>query len=280
MASPAVPRLPGITKKHRFTRRTVRKVISLAGAVIIFATFVAKDMRRDKLKDLIDSIEYAENGYLLRMGQRQTYSEILRIENAFAEFRKHPTSPFVAPVGREDVFSPSVKGPSDSEVSEGGKIDYAQKRNLRVEETSNDELLDNLIGLANRLPEAGEHRKNLADLDQDRHQYYEQSYAWEFELSRQELEPILQSKGGNLALNDEIYLVLAHQEQITEKLYGIATAILPEAAKERQKAEHAYEKWTRFTYILYGVGFILGMIGILMGDEENSAIENIKGEIA
>jgi hypothetical protein len=96
----------------RLKPRQVKLLISLLGAVIVFGTFLARDTRRDKLKDLVDSIESAENAYLIRMGNRQMYEEIKRFESEFADFREHPTRPVKR--GAESFSSGDIEFDSDS----------------------------------------------------------------------------------------------------------------------------------------------------------------------
>src|SRR5450432_3418599 len=68
-----------------------RRCLSAGGATIIFVTFLAKDAARDKLKSLIDSIDAAENSFIIRAEQRKAFGELKSFEDDFADFREHPT---------------------------------------------------------------------------------------------------------------------------------------------------------------------------------------------
>jgi hypothetical protein len=70
-----------------------RLAISCVGVFIVFASFIVKDVQRDTYKDLLDSIDSAENAFLIRMEDRKLFNEIKGFEAEFEEFRKHPTTP-------------------------------------------------------------------------------------------------------------------------------------------------------------------------------------------
>ena len=62
------------TKRHLFKMKrgaSQKRVISIVGATIIFATFLVNDAKRNHLKELADSIEAAENTFIIHADNRR-----------------------------------------------------------------------------------------------------------------------------------------------------------------------------------------------------------------
>lgn len=125
----------------------------------MFATFVAKDIRRDELKDLVGSIESAENAYMSRLESRRMFNEFKNFKTEFGEFRKHPTTPY------------SGGGSSEGWDWSEDEIDYG--RSVYDEESSTEELLDSIIRLFNKLPENKSRRQRLEAILSDRKKFWE-----------------------------------------------------------------------------------------------------------
>jgi hypothetical protein len=259
-------------KRVNAKQRRLRLLISLSGAVIIFLTFLAKEARRDKLKELIDSIEAAESSYLMHMGNRQTLQEIKRFENEFAEFRENPTKP----VSRKEPAYSS----SEEEVDEIETIDYDTLYRLRAEEIESDDLFDGIVRLANKLPDAAEQENVLRAAEKDINQFWTKWEAIRQKIIDVEKMPNKQEHAQAAThLNNEIFEIFKIKNSISEKLDSVSGIILRESEKERRNAEHDYQVWTSATYGLYGIGFIVGVGGILMSGEGESVIESIEEEI-
>ncbi len=68
-----------MTDKTLKSLKRHHRTISVIGAFIVFGTFLAKDIKRDHLKDLGDAIDSAENAYVVRLDNRRTLSEINKL---------------------------------------------------------------------------------------------------------------------------------------------------------------------------------------------------------
>jgi hypothetical protein len=124
----------------RITRRQLKKLLSVVGATVLLGTFLAKETRKDRLKELADSIDVGENSYVIREQNRTMFRELKRFEAEFVEFRKHPTRP-----------EPDLSGFSGS--SGGGwvfpgEIDSEMLDSIADRWRENQEILDNVIQLA------------------------------------------------------------------------------------------------------------------------------------
>src|SRR5882762_5149423 len=141
-------------------KRELKTLASLLGAFIIFWTFVAKDMRRDKLKDLADSIDSAENAYIIRMDHRKMEEKLRAFTMDFAEFRQHPTvaiDPGDARGGGDDSWPHVLK------VNNVATINDVAVSEIPINERAEEELLDNVIRLSNELSIKGATQKKIAD---------------------------------------------------------------------------------------------------------------------
>jgi hypothetical protein len=79
LAPSPLPSKPKITWK--FTVPTyVKRLVAVAGATIIFLTFLVNDAKRENMKELVDSIETAENAFQIQTDSRRTYLEIRKFE--------------------------------------------------------------------------------------------------------------------------------------------------------------------------------------------------------
>ena len=63
-----------------------------------------------------------------------------------------------------------------------------------------------------------------------------------------------------------------------ESVDDLSHVILRDAEQERVKAESHYTVWTVAMYAFYGLGWLIGVIGILMEVEEEKNVEAIVEE--
>jgi hypothetical protein len=73
----------------KLTRKHLKTIVSFSGLGVVFLTFIVKDAQTDKLKDLVDSIEFAENTFSVRANDNDTFAELRRFERDFYEY-SHP----------------------------------------------------------------------------------------------------------------------------------------------------------------------------------------------
>lgn len=129
--------------KIRISLRRLKKVLSVVGATVLLGTFLAKETRKDKLKELADSIDAGENNYIIREQNRTMFAELKRFEAEFVEFRKDPTRP-----------KPDLSGfgaGSGGGWVDPGEVDSEMLNSIADRRRENQEILDNVIQLANKL---------------------------------------------------------------------------------------------------------------------------------
>jgi nucleoid DNA-binding protein len=133
-----------------------KRLIAMTGATIVLVTFLVNDVKRANLKEMADSLEAAENAFIIHTDNRNSYTELQSFEDEFAVFERNPTE------GREFKSGYSVSFENSDEIN-WGSINA-----LRGEITSETDLVDSLSRLAKRVPSARkffellkEHKKSL-----------------------------------------------------------------------------------------------------------------------
>jgi hypothetical protein len=256
--------------KGSWISRYRRRCLSAGGATIIFVTFLAKDAARDQLKSLIDSIDAAENSFIIRAEQRKAFGELKSFEDDFADFREHPTVPKPRSVN---------SGGGDFDIDEN-KVDDETLLAVRNEEASVQETLDNIAHLERKIPPDVERATEFADMAHKVATFSRLDIQID-ELSR-DLGPVGDSKSYRLAVKDINKMVYALQTQGSVIYKGtdrLNRTILRAAEMERMKAESNYGWWEPVTYGLYAFGWIIGVISIFAGGEADPITEAIADEI-
>jgi hypothetical protein len=78
---------------RRFARRHDR-LLSVAGAFIIFVTFLVREGYRDELKELVDSIDGARNVFLIRPDNRDIAEQVARLQESLgAKYPQYVMAP-------------------------------------------------------------------------------------------------------------------------------------------------------------------------------------------
>jgi hypothetical protein len=251
----------------------VKRLVALAGATIIFLTFLVNDAKRENMKELVDSIEAAENAFQIQTDSRRTYLEIKKFEQDFAESRgQHP------PKKPAPHFDTASGVQFDTWVSKN-EIDWNTIDAIEDDQPLVDELLAHIAKLANRLPQGGERIATLASLkteNSDLKKRWDDAFA-----GADKLEGSTDSKEGfakieplNLQIDSLGQEFAKHSDNVEKESHSI----LEEADKERATTEESYRFWTIVFRILYVFGWAAGVAGILIGANEDEVVEGLKGD--
>ncbi len=252
-----------------------RRVISVVGATVILGTFLVKDVKRDNLKDLVGSIDAAENTYLVRKENRRNYDEVKRFEREFAEFREHPTTPRTS-----SQFGGGSSSSSYSYAADG-EVDWESFNATDAEQTANNELLDNVVRLGEKVSR-GPGKKDIED-NYAKNQMFsaEMRDIWVlgWDLQRSGKEHVKEIKDLNRRIYDQAHKI----DEISDATDKLNLTILQTAENERKKDEFWFFVWTWIFYGLYLVGWTIGVAGVLMGDggdKKDDVVEEITDIIA
>lgn len=254
-------------KRQNGSRKGRRTIVSLLGATLVFGTFLAKDARRDRLKDFVESLESTENAYLNRKGNRETYMALKNFKNEFDDFRQHPSKPvkrFGGGYSRFDITP--------------GTIDYEGLNDLRLDALLMDDLFDDLLRLNRKLPNFRAQMASFREIDTLSHKLWKQLSVVDNEVWAIERKPNQTDKAAISKINDDITELGKITVERDIKLSDFARHILAIAEEERDLGEIRYQIWINATYVLYVVGFVMTIIGILIGGETEPMIEKVKEE--
>jgi hypothetical protein len=212
-----------------------RQLVKYLGAVIVFATFVAKDGKRDTLKDLVASLETAENTFVLREENQFVESRISELERSFKEFSEE-----------------SHKSKPDTEW-------FEEKLNNALHQVQPD-----LVALAmrinniERILEVAPNPQDEQDLRSLKKHVDETYDEWDHFYKAQDARP-----QSILGVN-ELGTITA---KLSLNLSLLEGRVLDHARQRRGVEEGHYKLATWASWCFYGLGFVLGLIARIYGVE-------------
>jgi hypothetical protein len=227
---------------------------SFLGAIIVFATFVSKEVLRDNLKDLMGALENAQTLFELRGDNASLRTQIFDLRvRIFGMYDKIVTSKPHSDFARD--------------VGENLSSIYEVDDELRFVEPT----LANTAELVGKLPPSDERTNALvhcrAELEQA-HQASAEAKATVLNLSASRKfllhpPPFTNDEQGQLALSvgkaaNAGRTVWQDVEQSTLEIFG-------EAHQYKEEKELQYKHGTLATYVLYTLGWALGLVGSLYG---------------
>jgi hypothetical protein len=240
------------------SRKLTKRILSIAGATIILGTFLAKDWRKDKLKELADSINTAENTYIIRMSNSKIYAEIKDVMSELTGF--------------EDEYDKDHHRDSNNSRSTPGAINWGKALVLlRGLVRDNDELVDAVAKLAEKL-HSNAHRDELKKLVADNDTLRSQLD----EVDRLEDSFANDDRDHSSVLNQHVMSLGQGFDSIETRTNTLVKTILDDSEAERRNDERKYEYWKNIYYALFATGWIISMAGILIGrDEERTVVEEL-----
>lgn len=251
----------------------VKRWVAVAGATIIFLTFLVNDAKRENMKELVGSIEAAENAFQIQTDSRRTYLEVRQFEKDFAESRgQHPLK---KPAPHIDPMS----GVEFDTVVSNKEIDWNTLNVIEEYQPFVDELLGHIARLAERLPRT---RNRSRDVDALKHVNFDLKLRWNDMFSKaNSVDDILGSKQSapkveqlNLEIDGLGQAFIKNSDDVEKE----SRSILDEAERERAATEENYRFWTIVFRILYVFGWVAGIAGILIGSNEDAVVEGLKGD--
>ena len=210
-------------------------MLTFVGAVIVFFTFVVKDAFREQVKDLADVILSSENMFLLR-------TDMSRLSLSLESHRRLV----------EETKPPTTRVQADNDERERMWI-YAS-----IDRDS--EELDRSSALLDKLPMAIK-RRSAIELAGVRQQL--QQLKVDVVAKREWYGP---SEGG-FHLYDPMMNLFGQQLRISSALDALQEHILADSKQAEQRYDQRYKFATWASYILYAVGWGLGLAGRLVGVE-------------
>jgi hypothetical protein len=234
------------------TRKDIKMMLSITGATMLLGTFIVKDVREDKAKELVASINTAENVFISRTAERRIYDQMKQFESEFLDYRENPSKP--------DKW-----GDWDDRKPRPGELDVNTLEAVGIRKRINDEVLDDVVRLAEKLPDnVTSHKAEALDLEKSNEKLTKDIESMD-ELSHK------------LKMNDKAEIeqlnTVAHNnwetiEDIEHRTDKLSKAILKDAVAIRKKSEVSYNRLKVAYAIVFTFGWIISVFGIFLEGEE------------
>ena len=239
-AAPApAPKPTAHRRSHRAVRwiRRHQRMLTFVGALIVFGTFIVKDALRDQLRELGDAIKSAEDVYLVR-------SDLNSVVRLLLDLR-----------GRID----HLRGYSLQDAEEGTQDAVGQMMELDSLDAA---WLINSEQLLHKLPMQVQ-EEDHAELESLKTKRKNIEAQFGDVMSAGSGKPQKTAAELSKLAND----ILRDSFDIGQRTSILSDKVLQRAREIEATTEHRYELATWASYILYAIGWGLGLAGRLVGVE-------------
>lgn len=225
------------------------KAMTLLGLTVIFATFIAKELRRDKMKDLMESIHTAENIYVIRGDNRKNLVHILDIKRRVLELNETRDTK-----------------PSHSHED---KIDWDLLEQSWTDDDAIPGTISDLARLLDILPygapqvELNNVNKTFKTTEQELNDDENEADKLDQERSDKNTRTRVS------ALNKELENVQKKYQDLWNNLESVNEKSLDLAEHEHDRAAESFEDWSDTYFWLFGFGWIVSVLGVIYGDEKD-----------
>jgi hypothetical protein len=227
--------IPRQARVKRFLTKH-RRVMTFVGALIVFVTFVVKDGVRERLKDLAASINSAESVFAIRNDTATTAMWLQRIQEQVDWVSEKVT-----------LKGTKYSGDMVERLHSSLEITNEVHESLAVS-------LDNISQLLEKVPGQRQNEKKHKEIEDRLRDLREQREALLMVFTR---EP--------MSILWKIAPLLNETQMASDGARQLAKDVLTEAAKERKQRETLLGVCTWMSYILYTLGWGLGLAGRVYG---------------
>jgi hypothetical protein len=246
----------GTPKEMSPSTKIRRRWLPIAGATIVLATFVVKDAWRESLKDLIDSIDSAQNVFLIRDDSKAVTFQLRVIEQKID--------------GIDQRTALTTKDPFTT-IGINSQLMITR------------ELLDNIDGdldkvsrLAEKVPSQEGHKKILEELQKqlrDTRVWFRQTGV----IMARNIPSVTPDGVFPVGVRQEIadaFTKLSTQtNDLWTKTHDLSGAVLTDAASNLSLEEGRFKKVKIASYALYSIGWVLTLCGKIFGIEDLASAE-------
>ncbi len=234
-----------------FGKRHAKFLMSFIAALVVVATFAVKDDYREHVRSLGDSIDSAENTFIIRSENERIYDLISHVRH------------------RVDIFHRL------EDEGGGASARWDWDPNSREEQAAYDEeqnvvvTLDNIERLAKKLPGPENNERRIRAIRGDMGQF---EADWnEFEHLRQSYSGMRIGSSPDTNVLDRLLTeadrVIESTNLIAHEINALGRDVLRDAEVTRAKAERSYARWNLASYLVYAFGALVTLTGVLMGVE-------------
>jgi hypothetical protein len=238
-----------------FFMKKRHKLFAIAGALIIFITFIFKEGVREQLKDLTDSISEGEKNYNERRVEQETAEKVDNLSKAMQELED-----------KSDHKKQKQRYYDES----GNLVDADEQRNEEEHERVT-ELMHSVSNLFTDLKIRGEHRtefdeqlSKISGIDAANDKYIN---AHSIHACQAQIDP---NEDTGCGWSDEEIIDAGNNlniemGELSQDTLELASKVLQEQEQRRIRLKHFYDLFTWVSYGLYTFGWGLGFVGRLYG---------------
>jgi hypothetical protein len=226
------------------------KVITFSGASVVLLTFIVKDGWRESVKNLADTVESAQNIYTLRADGLATASQLGGLTSEVEAIR--------------GKIEDNQLGMTLSGINRGMLLYSGQLRQL---ETST----DNLSHLNEKLATGEYLRQKIGDVRvqiRTQQEAFREIGLMTVQVARRADQHGSLSDDDAKAISRRIFDFNWQLVTLDRQVATLTSDTLTNAENEYSNREKSYRKATWISYCLYGIGWIVGLIGRLTGSED------------
>jgi hypothetical protein len=216
------------------------RLLTFFGALIVFLTFVVREGLRDQLKDLVDSIDSAQNAFLLSVLSTESPMAFNRLEREVLSIRTQRQS------GHTD--------PSERDIKETWLLIAERIERARI-------TLNDISRLQEKLP-AKDQTVLLFSGVEDELAKCRENYAHVQKIGPEALEPDPTQYSGESYPFGELDTAT---RTLIQRVGQLGSLVWEEADIVRRSDEFRLRIYTWATYFLYAFGWCLGLVGRLHG---------------
>lgn len=247
-----------VSKQRKRVLVFVRKhgrIVTFLGALIVFMTFVTKDVWRERIKDSSDSLQSDSSFYVLRFDHENLQNQLSRIElqTRGKGLRLGPNDHGIY-YDFAFILDANARWPLYTVRT----MQYHLRQLFTTAKLGNKQLEEEMTRQENRWSEL------QAAADKLSAEMYDQANLG-LSGKPEEMDKI----SGDFALRTADASYAAHSLVVEQSNLG--SAVLKEASEKHEKMEKDYQFYTKLSYFLYTIGWGLGFFGHLIGVEESAA---------
>jgi exonuclease VII small subunit len=231
--------LPSSLKEHA-------KFLILAGAFVVFATFVVKDLLRDNLKDLASALAETQSAFELRHDNLMLSDKLDQLNIRLDDLQNQSRS------------SESVLNKKEIQIRDMIYVGQGINRMSWFE-------LDHIKSLIQKVSNHGQFEQRIGTLNQQVDTL--NSVGNKLVQSLQSFHEGLDQHWDLQKNYDATSEWVAHCQQAKSESTKVVDETLAAAKSELGRDEQRVKWYTRFSYALYTVGWALALLGKLYGAE-------------
>jgi hypothetical protein len=231
-----------------------RRWFTFIGAIIVFVTFVAKEVLSDNLKDLVGALENAQTLFELRGDNSTIRNQILDVKVRISDMY-------------DKVMTPAPGSEAVRDIGQNLNVIFENDDQLRLI----DPTLANLDELVGKLPANGERKEAVMRCQTELQRAREASAQAKAKIdtlgSGRKFQvhppPFTNEEQGQLAA--AIGAMAGAQRTVWQDVQDSTLKIFKEAREYKEEKELQYKHWTWASYGLYTLGWAFGLAGRFYG---------------